>query len=192
MINLTSTPAQDGNMAEQASMQDDGELSAHRRLMTIMFTDVVDSSLRIGSDEERTLRLIQRDMRFITQLCQQYGGRVLKQLGDGCLAAFDSGVRAIECAQAVQCHFAEQARGLAPRDVLLHRIGLHLGDVYMVDNDVLGDGVNVAARLQSEAAPGGICLSQQLFEVVKGRLARQTVYQGAKHLNKHRRGRASV
>lgn len=153
-----------------------------RALVAIMFTDVVDSSKLMGDNEEQAMKLLKRDLTVIAELCQQFEGRVLKSMGDGCLAIFDSGVHAVQCAQEIQRQFAEQATSLPSTEILQHRIGLHLGDIYITDNDVMGDGVNVAARVQTEAPPGGICLSQALYEVVKSRLALQTVYQGPKQL----------
>ncbi len=153
-----------------------------RRLAAIMFTDVAGSSRLMGDNEDHVMLLLKRDIRVISDLCQQFEGRVLKSMGDGCLAIFESGVHAVECAREIQRHFKEQSGSLPANEVLEHRIGIHLGDVYVSDDDAMGDGVNIAARLQSEAPNGGICISQALYEVVKTRLALKTVYQGPKHL----------
>jgi class 3 adenylate cyclase len=153
-----------------------------RQLAAIMFTDIVGFSRRVGEDEVRTLRLVQRDLHLIAETSKQYSGRILKNTGDGCMALFDSGVQALECAQALQRHFAEQAQINPPEECLQHRIGIHLGDVFMSDGEVMGDGVNIAARLQAEAPPGGICISQALYEVVKTRLAFRTTQVGARRL----------
>ncbi|MCK4806501.1 MAG: hypothetical protein KAT09_02580 [Candidatus Aegiribacteria sp.] len=153
-----------------------------RRLAAIMFTDVAGSSRLMGDNEDHVMLLLKRDIRVIDDLCQQFEGRVLKSMGDGCLAIFESGVHAVECAREIQRHFKEQSGSLAENEVLIHRIGIHLGDVYVSDDDAMGDGVNIAARLQSEAPNGGICISQALYEVVKTRLALKTVYQGPKQL----------
>jgi len=153
-----------------------------RRLAAIMFTDAVGSSRLMGDNEDHVMSLLKRDIRIIDDLCQQFEGRVLKSMGDGCLAIFESGVHAVECAREIQRHFGEQSRFLPENEVLEHRIGIHLGDVYVSDDDAMGDGVNIAARLQSEAPNGGICISQALYEVVKTRLALKTVYQGPRQL----------
>ena len=153
-----------------------------RRLAAIMFTDVAGSSRLMGDNEDHVMSLLKRDIRVIDDLCRQFEGRVLKSMGDGCLAIFESGVHAVECAREIQRHFKEQSGSLPENEVLEHRIGIHLGDVYVSDDDAMGDGVNIAARLQSEAPNGGICISQALYEVVKTRLALKTVYQGPKHL----------
>ncbi len=146
-----------------------------RRLAAIMFTDVAGSSRLMGDNEDHVMSLLKRDIRVIDDLCRQFEGRVLKSMGDGCLAIFESGVHAVECAREIQRHFKEQSGSLPENEVLEHRIGIHLGDVYVSDDDAMGDGVNIAARLQSEAPNGGICISQALYEVVKTRLALKTV-----------------
>ena len=147
-----------------------------------MFTDVVGFSRRAGEDEDRTLRMTARDLKIIGEFVARHEGRVIKSTGDGCLAFFASGVQAVACAQGIQHHFAELAQTLPSRDLLQHRIGIHLGDVYLKGNDVMGDGVNIAARLESEAPPGGICISQALYEIAKSRLSLKTVHLGAKQL----------
>jgi class 3 adenylate cyclase len=147
------------------------ELRGQRTLAAIVFTDVVGYSALMASNEEYTLDLLRRDFQVMKQLCQQFEGKVLKTIGDALLMYFPSAVKAVKCAQDIQLRLAEMARRLAPEDVLIHRIGIHLGDVFFNGTDVMGDGVNVAARLQAQAEPGGICLSQTVYEVVKNPLA---------------------
>jgi class 3 adenylate cyclase len=147
------------------------ELRGQRTLAAIVFTDVVGYSALMASNEEYTLDLLRRDFQVMKQLCQQFEGKVLKTIGDALLMYFPSAVKAVKCAQDIQLHLAQMARRLAPEDVLVHRIGIHLGDVFFNGTDVMGDGVNVAARLQAQAEPGGICLSQTVYEVVKNPLA---------------------
>jgi class 3 adenylate cyclase len=156
--------------------------TGQRTLAAVMFTDVVEFSRRMGEDEDHTLSLVQRDLTLISALCDGFRGRVVKRTGDGVMALFTSGSDAVECAQEVQRQLAEYARALPEREVLSHRIGLHLGDVYVSADEVMGDGVNIAQRLQSEAPPGGICISQALYEVVRRRLAIRTVHLGARQL----------
>ena len=173
----------DSDQDRQAAPEhNDAPSLGQRMLAAIMFTDVVGFSRLVGQDEERTLRFVRRDLAVVSSLCERFNGRVMKELGDGCLALFTSGVQAVECAQEIQRHFAEQAQTSPKEDCLRHRIGVHLGDVYLTDDEVMGDGVNIAARLQGQALPGGICISQALYEVVRTRLSLQTVYVGAKQL----------
>src|SRR5579883_3096076 len=154
----------------------------HRTLAAIVFSDGVNFSGRMSRDEEHTLTLMQRDIGLMTRLCEQFEGRVLKTTGDGLLMYFSSAVQAVACALEIQEAIAAAAKTLPAADVLQHRIGIHLGDVFVSATDVMGDGVNIAARLQSEAEPGGICLSQVVYDVVKKRLAFKATYLGPREL----------
>ncbi len=146
------------------------ELRGQRTLAAIVFTDVVSYSALMAAHEEYTLDLLRRDFKMMKQLCDRFEGKVLKTIGDALLMYFSSAVKAVGCAKEIQSRLAEAAVNLAPEDVLTHRIGIHLGDVFFNGTDVMGDGVNIAARLQTEAQPGGICLSQTIYEVVKNPL----------------------
>ncbi|WP_199313517.1 protein kinase [Leptolyngbya sp. FACHB-671] len=150
----------------------------NRALAAIVITDSVGFSARMSSDEEHTLNLIQRDLQMMRQICQNTEGQVLKSTGDGLLMYFVSAVQAVACAMKIQTTIAEQADQRSPEDVLIHRIGIHLGDVFFSETDVMGNGVNIAARLQTEAKPGGICISQTVYDVVKDRLVMEAVYAG--------------
>lgn len=132
--------------------------------------------------ERHTLDLIYRDFHLMGEICRRFDGQVLKALGDGLLMYFASAVEALECAQNIQQTLAEMAVNLPPQDVLQHRIGIHLGDVFFSETDVMGNGVNIAARLQSEAEPGGICLSQTIYDVVKSCLDIKVEYLGLRKL----------
>lgn len=169
-------------MSEKRPPAEEYKPMGQRMLAAIMFTDVAGFSRLMGDNEERTMKAMDRDLRLIKNLCEESKGRVLKLMGDGVLALFYSAVRAVECAREIQRQLAEHARTLPEDEVLHHRIGIHLGDVYVHENEVMGEGVNIAARLQTEAPPGGICISQALYEVVKRRLAIQTIHCGAKQL----------
>lgn len=153
-----------------------------RRLAAIVFTDVVGFSARMQEDETNTLRFVERDAGIITKTCTAFNGRILKSTGDGFLMFFDSAVDAVAAALKVQEEFGRLKANLSPRAVLEHRIGIHLGDVFIRDDDVMGDGVNIAARLQKEAGPGGICISQTVYEVVKNKLSLQVVSLGPRDL----------
>jgi class 3 adenylate cyclase len=156
--------------------------SSRRALAAIVFTDTAGSSTLMGENEEKTLKLMQRDFELMTRLCNEHAGKVLKSTGDGLLMYFESAVQAVACALQVQHGIMEQARKLPADQVLMHRIGIHLGDVFVSETDVMGDGVNIAARLQTEAEPGGICISQTVYDVVKNRLAVQATYLGPREL----------
>lgn len=151
-------------------------------LAAIVFTDVESFTPRMAADEQGTLALIQRDFRRMEGICRQHDGQLLKTLGDGLLMYFISAEKAVSCAIVMQQALAEVAQDLPPSDILKHRIGIHLGDVYFNGSDVMGNGVNLAARLQTLAAPGGICISQTVFEVVKNRLSMSVTYLGLRKL----------
>lgn len=153
-----------------------------RALAAIMFTDVVGFSARMQVNEESVLALLERDFTAMKKLCQQHSGAVLKNTGDGLLLYFPSAVQAVACALRVQKYFAQKAKSLPPEEILSHRVGIHLGDVFLNNEDVMGDGVNIAARLPAEAEPGGICISQTVYDVVKNKLALQVTLLGPRDL----------
>ncbi|UBF26134.1 hypothetical protein K9N68_32190 [Kovacikia minuta CCNUW1] len=157
-------------------------LKGQRVLAAIVFTDAVNFSARMVADEERTLEVMQRDLRLMADLCQRFEGQVLKTTGDGLLMYFTSAVQAVESAIAIQGAIAQAATDLTPQDFLAHRIGIHLGDVFFSETDVMGSGVNIAARLQSKADPGGICISQTVYDVVKSQLELKATYLGPQEL----------
>lgn len=134
--------------------------------------DVVGYSRLMGSDEEGTLaRLtaVRRDI--IDREIRQRGGRIVKTMGDGLIAEFTSPVEAVRCAFKVQETVAARNVSAPPNDRLEFRMGINLGDVIVADGDLFGEGVNVAARLQALAEPGGICVSSALHEHVRDKLS---------------------
>lgn len=153
-----------------------------RSLAAIVFTDVVSFSARMQTDEETTLRLLTRDFTAMRAMCTEHQGTVLKTTGDGLLMYFSSAVQAVACALAMQRYFAGEAKNRTETETLVHRVGIHLGDVFVNAQDVMGDGVNIAARLQAEAQPGGICISQTVYDVVKNKLALHVTRLGPREL----------
>jgi class 3 adenylate cyclase len=153
-----------------------------RMLAAIVFTDTVNFSARMQAEEVVTLDLLKRDFAVMRTLCEKYSGVVLKTTGDGLLLSFSSAVQAVSYAQKMQRYFAETAKTQTEEETLTHRVGIHLGDVFFNDNDVMGDGVNIAARLQSEAEPGGICISQTVYDVVMNKLKLEVVKLGPREL----------
>lgn len=153
-----------------------------RTLAAIVFTDVVGFSSRMQADELGTLKLLHRDFAEMRRISTEHEGAVLKTTGDGLLLTFTSAVQAVACALTMQRQFAAEAKSLGASGALQHRIGIHLGDVLVHDQDVMGDGVNIASRLQAEAEPGGICISQTVYDVVKNKLEMNVVSLGAREL----------
>jgi len=140
-----------------------------RRLAAILAADVVGYSRHLGADEAGTLaRLSALRERVLLPLLAEHGGRLFKTMGDGFLAEFPSAVQALGCALAIQSRQAERrAAGDGPLEL---RIGLHQGDVVVEGEDLLGDGVNIAARLEPLAEAGGISLSARVREDVTGKI----------------------
>ena len=146
-------------------------MSEIRKIAAILVTDVVGYSRLAGADEERTLSRL-RGLRsdLIDPAIAVHHGRIVKRTGDGSLIEFRSVVDAVRCAVEVQTNMIERNVGLPPERRIEFRIGIHLGDVVEEsDGDLMGDGVNIAARLEGIAAPGAICLSEDAYRQVKGR-----------------------
>lgn len=153
-----------------------------RLLAAIMITDAVGFSTRMSVDEESTLQLIDRDLTLIGDVCQNFGGTVLKSTGDGLLMYFLSAVEAVSCGLEIQRRLVDQTLGLAAHQYLDHRIGVHLGDILVSEQDVMGNGVNITARLQTYAKPRGLCVSRTIYDVVKARLTLHASFLGPLHL----------
>src|ERR1700692_3560102 len=147
-------------------------MSETRKIAAILVADVVGYSRLAGADEEGTLarlRALRSDL--IDPAIAAHRGRTVKRTGDGSLIEFRSVVDAARCAVEVQNGMVERNAGVAPERRIEFRIGVHLGDVVEeVDGDLMGDGVNIAARLEGIAKPGTICLSEDAYRQVKGRL----------------------
>src|SRR6476659_2722518 len=143
-----------------------------RKLVAILAADVVGYSRLAGTDEDRTLarlRALRSDL--IDPTIAVHNGRVVKRTGDGSLIEFRSVVDAVRCAIEVQNGMVERNAGLPPERRIEISVGIHLGDVVEEsDGDLMGDGVNIAARLEGVAKPGGICLSEDAYRQVKARL----------------------
>ena len=142
-----------------------------RRLAAILAADVAGFSRLVGEDEEGTLAAL-RALRqeVIEPGIAAHKGRIVKTTGDGLLAEFQSVVDALRCATELQARLVERTAGVAPARRIEYRIGIHQGDIVVEDGDIFGDGVNIAARLEALAEPGGICVSARVQEDAAGRL----------------------
>jgi adenylate cyclase len=141
-----------------------------RRLATIMFTDMVGWSALTQRDEPLALALLDEHRRLLRPLFAQHGGREIEAVGDGFFVEFPSALEGARCAIAIQRALAER-NAVTPRPRWIQvRIGLHLGDVVVRDDRVHGDGVNIAARIEPLAEPGGICLSEDVARQVQNKL----------------------
>ncbi|MEE9589034.1 MAG: adenylate/guanylate cyclase domain-containing protein, partial [Hyphomicrobiaceae bacterium] len=142
-----------------------------RRLAAIFAADVVGYSRLMGEDETGTLkRLMSLRKELMQPKITQYGGRIVKVMGDGLLAEFPSVVEAVQCAAEVQENMVAREADLPDEQRIKLRIGVNLGDVIVEGSDIYGDGVNVAARLEGLAEPGGICISGATLDTVDGKL----------------------
>jgi adenylate cyclase len=149
-----------------------GAMSETRKLAAILIADVVGFSRLAGADEDRTLSRL-RGLRsdLIDPAIAAHHGRVVKRTGDGAVVEFRSVVDSVRCAIEVQTGMIERNAGLPPERRIEFRIGIRLGDVVEEsDGDLMGDGVNIAARLEGIASPGAICLSEDAFRQVRARL----------------------
>src|SRR5512140_212532 len=147
-------------------------MSETRKLAAILVADVVGYSRLAGADEDRTLARL-RGLRsdLIDPAIAAHRGRIVKRTGDGVLVEFRSVVDAVRCAIEVQNGMVERNAGLPPERCIEFRVGIHLGDVVEEsDGDLMGDGVNIAARLEGIADPGGICLSEDAYRQIRDRL----------------------
>ena len=142
-----------------------------RRLSAIVAADVAGYSRLMGLDEVGTARVLREHRVVSDALVAKHGGRIVKTTGDGVLLEFPSVVDAVECAVAVQAVMAERNEGVPADRRMLFRIGINLGDILIEGDDILGDGVNIAARLEGIAEPGGICISSSAYDQVRGKVA---------------------
>ena len=136
-----------------------------RRLAAILAADVVGYSRLMGEDEVGTLALLKDCRReLVDPAIEEFRGRIIKLMGDGALIEFASVVDAVQCAAAIQRRMGDRDQGTAEARQIRFRIGVNLGDVIVEGNDIYGDGVNIAARLEAMAEPGGICISGTAFD----------------------------
>jgi len=157
-------------------------IRVERRLAAVLAADVVGYSRLMGLDEVGTARTLREHRAVSDALVAKHGGRIVNTNGDGVLLEFPSVVDAVECAVAVQSAMAERNGGVPQELRMLYRIGVNLGDILIEGEDILGDGVNVAARLEGIAEPGGICISSSAYEQVRGKVAVEFVDLGEQSL----------
>jgi len=142
-------------------------MAVNRRLVAVFAADVEGYSRLMGADEVGTLRGLTERRAILDKLIGEHRGRIANTAGDSVLAEFGSAVDAVQCAVEAQAALAEANSGLAPDRRISFRIGIHIGDVMVRAGDLFGDGVNIAARLQSIAKPGGVCISGTTYDQVR-------------------------
>ena len=147
-------------------MDDNPSPSTNRRLAAILAADIAGYSRLMGEDEAATVRDLKAHQAVVMPLVGRYGGRIIDTAGDGILAEFPSVINATECAVEIQTVMATRNEGVPELRRMRFRIGINLGDVIHDETRIYGDGINVAARLEGIAEPGGICISRQVFDQV--------------------------
>jgi class 3 adenylate cyclase len=144
---------------------------AERRLSAILAADIVGYSRLIEADEAATLAAITAlRAQVVDPLLGEFKGRVVKSMGDGAIVEFGSVVDSVACAVAIQKQVAIHQRDTGPERRIVFRIGINLGDVVVAGEDLLGDGVNVAARLEQLSPPGGVLISGTAYDQLRGKL----------------------
>src|SRR6266513_4527842 len=144
--------------------------SEHRKLAAIMFTDMVGYSALTQHNEALALELLQEHRRLLRSIFPKHRGSEIKTIGDGFLVEFSSALAAVQCGIEIQEAIAKRNSANPSQGNFQLRIGIHAGDVVRRADDVIGDGVNIAARIVPLTGEGGICISQQVFDQVANRL----------------------
>src|SRR5262249_53661188 len=153
------------------AMEPAGRGRVERRLAAILAADMAGYSRLIGADEGGTLERLKTLRReLLDPKIAEHRGRLVKTTGDGLLVEYGSVVDALRCAVEVQCEMTERNRGVISDNRIEYRIGINMGEIVVEDDDIFGDGVNVAARLEALAEPGGICVAGRVQEDAAGKL----------------------
>lgn len=141
----------------------------NRKLAAIMFTDIVGFTKIMGDDESTALSILENQQSLINPIVKEHKGTIIKKMGDGFLIEFQSTVEAVECATQMQDSI--KSYNTSDGNLEFHiRIGIHLGDIVILGDDILGDGVNIASRIEPLASPDGICITDAVYQSVKSKL----------------------
>jgi len=158
---------------DEATPGTDPPSALERRLATILSADVAGYSRLMGEHEEATVQALRGHRAVFEALLKQHHGRIFNTAGDAILAEFPSAVEAVRCATEIQSALQTRNEHLPPEQKMLFRMGINVGDVVVQDGDLLGDGVNVAARIQTIAEPGGICIAGSVYDQIQNKLSLQ-------------------
>jgi TolB-like protein/Flp pilus assembly protein TadD len=150
-------------------------MNERRKLTAIMFTDIVGYTALMAQDEVKALKILQLNREAVSTGISAHKGIFIKEIGDGTLSRFDSTLDAVNCAMSIQNKLQQQT-------AFELRIGIHVGDVIEQDNDIFGDGVNVAARLEQQAPVGGVCISETVYDAIRSHPDIKVKALGAKRL----------
>jgi len=141
-----------------------------RKLTTIFASDVVGFSKMMGIDEVKTLKTLQERRKIIDSIIDDHQGIIFGSAGDSVLAEFSSPLKAAEAAIATQLKMKSLNKDQPVSDQMIFRVGINIGDVMVTSDNLFGDAVNVAARLESEAKPAGICISNTVFDIINRKI----------------------
>ncbi len=166
---------------ENDAVPQGAEPTIERRLSTILMADVAGYSRMMGENEERTVQVLRGHRQVFEEMLRLHRGRIFNTAGDAVLAEFPSAVEAVRCATETQTALRTRNEHLTPAERMWFRIGINLGDVIVQGGDLLGDGVNVAARIQSIADPGGVCISGSVYDQIQNKLTLQIKQLGEKN-----------
>ena len=144
-----------------------------RKIAAIFAADIAGYSRLVAEDEEETLRRLASYRQVTDDFIAKSGGRIFNTAGDSILAEFPSAVEAVRCATEIQAALRTRNEHLPDEQRMWFRIGINLGDVIVQGGDLLGDGVNVAARIQTIAEPGGVCISGSVYDQIRNKLTLQ-------------------
>ncbi|MCK5759795.1 MAG: hypothetical protein KAH33_00780 [Candidatus Delongbacteria bacterium] len=156
--------------------------TTNRKLRAIMFTDIVGYTILMQHDETEALKLLQKHKDLVKEIVEKFGGKIIKHIGDEILIESESAVMLVYSAQELQKKLSERNASVPKSRELWVRIGIHIGDVVFQDNDIFGDGVNIAARLRPLAMPGGICVSHAVLRLLGNQNEIKTSFLGLKKL----------
>jgi len=160
-------------MQNDLPLENEHQPQLERRLATILMADVAGYSRMMGKDEERTVQMLRGHRQIVDALLASHRGRIFNTAGDAILAEFPSAVEAVRCATDIQSALRSRNEHFPEEERMWFRIGINLGDVIVQGTDLLGDGVNVAARIQTIAEPGGVCISGSVYDQIQNKLTLQ-------------------
>jgi class 3 adenylate cyclase len=166
LMNESASHIAQPNQNYSAPVRAESKPQEQRKVLAILFSDIKGYSAMMSQNETLALRLLDEHNNIALPLVHQNHGYVIKLIGDAILAAFESSITAVQCAVEIQNALAERNKQSSKEERILIRIGIHVGDVILKNNDAFGDGVNIAARLEPLATPGGILISRAVRDMI--------------------------
>lgn len=152
-----------------------------RRLLAIMFTDIKDYSKKMGSNETLALKLLGIHNDIIKEVVLFYEGKIKEIIGDAFVVSFESALKCVECACDIQKKFKSYNETAIANEEIEIRIGIHLGDVIEYENKIIGDAVNIAARIQENSVPGGVTMSESVYSAIRNKVQFNIIFDGERN-----------